>query len=274
MNSMMINRMRPRPLHLLGWLAAGALAPAFAAPAGAQTHSPEHHGATEPSATENEAVGHDAANHHERPYAQILIDQLEYRARDGNDAIGWDGQAWYGGDYNKIWLKTQGEYGISEPTEHAEVQLLYSRLLTYNYDLQAGVRYDLRPDPSRAYGVIGLQGLAPGYFEIDLQGFVSNQGHISARFEAEYDLLITQRLVLQPKFETNLAIQDDRRRGIGSGIDDIELGLRLRYEIMREVAPYIGISYERALGESADFARDENEGVEDLWFVAGLRLAF
>lgn len=207
-------------------------------------------------------------------YGQVLVDELEYRFGDGKPVAGWDAQAWYGGDYHKAWLKTQGEYRGSESFESAEVQLLYSRLLGYYWDAQAGLRYDFEPDPSRAYGVIGLQGLAPGNFEVDLQGFVSEEGVASARLELEYDMLITQRLVLQPKFETNVAFGNDRAIGSASGFNDIELGLRLRYEIIREVAPYVGVSWERQLGNTADLARDEGEDVDNLTFLAGVRLSF
>lgn len=234
----------------------GMVAPAlFAAGAAAQTMS-------------------DAPAVHEPLVGHILFDQLEYRVQDGKDIIAWDGQAWYGGDHHKVFFKTMGEVSGGDDVEQAELQLLYSRLIGHFWDVQGGVRHDVRPDPSRTYGVIGLQGLAPGFFELDLQGFVSNKGDVSARLEAEYDLLITQRLVLQPKAEINLAAQDVRELGVGSGVNDVELGLRLRYEIRREFAPYIGVHWERKLGKTADFARDENESVDDLSFVAGVRFWF
>lgn len=233
---------------------AGAL---MAVPAGAQTMpgAPEHH---EP------LVGH------------VLLDQFEYRfGTDGNDAIAWDGQAWYGGDYERVFIKSQGEYSIAEERfENAEIQLLYSRLLGYYWDLQGGLRFDPAPSPQRFYGVIGLQGLAPGYFEVDLQGFVSEKGDLSARLEAEYDILITQRLVLQPKFETNIAAQRVRELGVGSGINDIELGLRLRYELAREFAPYVGVSWDRKIGETAKLARDDGEDVDTFSLLVGVRFWF
>ena len=214
--------------------------------------------------------------HHEPLVGHVLFDQLEYRfGEDGNDAVAWDGQAWYGGDYERVWIKTIGEYSEAEDKfENAEIQLLYSRLLGYYWDLQGGVRYDPAPSPSRFYGVIGLQGLAPGYFEADLQGFVSEKGDLSARFEAEYDILITQRLVLQPKFETNVAVQRVRELGVGRGINDIELGLRLRYEIAREFAPYVGVSWERKVGQTAKLAREEDEDVDALSLLVGVRFWF
>ena len=213
-------------------------------------------------------------SHGDQWYGTVLFDELEYRLQDGEDALAWDGQAWYGGDYNKIWLETEGEHVRSEELEQAEVQLLYSRLLGYFWDLQGGIRYDFRPDPSRAYAVLGLQGLAPGFFELDLKGFVSDEGELSARFEADYDVRITQRLILQPRLEVELAAEDVEELGIGRGISTVEPGLRLRYEFTRKFAPYVGINWERALGETADLAREEDEDVSNLALVAGVRLWF
>lgn len=202
-------------------------------------------------------------------------DEFEYRAGDGgDDSFNWDAQGWIGGDYSKLWLKTEGENAVGGHLEGAEVQLLYSRLTSSFFDIQAGLRYDFQPRDQRSFAVLGLQGLAPYYVEVDAAAFLSGEGELSARFEAEYDLLLTQRLVLQPSLETNLALQDVRERGIGSGINDIELGLRLRYEIRREFAPYIGINWERKLGKTADFARDEGEDDDTLSLVAGLRVWF
>jgi copper resistance protein B len=208
---------------------------------------------------------------HEPLDGHVLVDQLEYRVQSGHDVAAWDAQAWYGGDYHKVFFKTEGERSTAGEFERAETQLLYSRLVGHYWDLQAGVRYDFRPNPSRAYGVVGLQGLAPGFFELDLQGFVSNKGDVSARFEAEYDLLITQRLVLQPKVELDFAAQPVRELGIGSGLSTAELGLRLRYEFLREFAPYIGVNWERKVGRTATFARQDGESVSDLAFVVGIR---
>ncbi|HZH29137.1 MAG TPA: copper resistance protein B [Azospirillaceae bacterium] len=207
-------------------------------------------------------------------YHQVLVDQLEYRARDGNDAVAWDAQAWIGGDYNRLLLRTEGEWVRHEGVESAEVQALYSRLVGYFWDAHAGIRYDIRPDPSRAYAVIGVQGLAPYYFEVGAQAFVSNEGDVSARFEAEYDLLITQNLILQPAAELNVALQRVTDIGVGRGINDLELGLRLRYEFTREFAPYVGVLWERKFGETADLARDEGEDTDSLSFVAGIRFWF
>jgi copper resistance protein B len=246
-------------------IVAGAVAClSLAAPVHAQS-APDH---GHPSAPAHKP------EHGAKLYGQVLVEQLEYRFQNGKDVMNWDAQAWYGGDYEKIRLKTEGALRPSDGVEDAEVQLLYARLVAYYWDIQAGVRHDFRPEPSRSYGVIGLQGLAPGYFEVDLNGFVSEEGDFSGRLKAEYDLLITQRLILQPKVEINIAAQDVPELGIGQGLNDVELGLRLRYEIVREFAPYIGVTWHRKLGETANFARREGEDVDEFAMLAGVRFWF
>jgi copper resistance protein B len=238
----------------------------LAPPATAQVSSP-------PPATESGA--HSPASH-EIYFGAVLFDRLEWgTGLDGAPNVArWDGQAWFGTDYNKIWVKSQGEAERGRRVEGAEVQLLYSRAVGYFWDLQAGVRYDARPRPDRTYGVIGLQGLAPGLFEIDIQGFVSQRGDLSARFKASYDIYVTQRLVLQPMVEVNVALQQVAELGVSSGINDVEAGLRLRYEVTREFAPYIGVNYTRRFGDAARFARSEGQRAEGVEFVSGIRLFF
>lgn len=208
-------------------------------------------------------------------YTFFQLDQNEYRLNDeGDQAYAWEAQGWIGTDYDKLVLKSEGEQPLDAPLENAEVQVLYSRLISDFFDVQAGMRYDFEPDPERAYAVLGLQGLAPQFFEVDTALFVSEKGDVSARFEAEYELLITQRLVLQPMAEVNVGVQEVEELGLGSGPTDIELGLRLRYEITREFAPYIGVHYERDLFDTADFTRDEGGKVDAVSLVAGVRLFF
>ncbi len=204
----------------------------------------------------------------------IQAEQFEYRFNDGEDSFNWEAQGWVGRDVEKLWLKTEGEQPIDGRLEDAEVQALYSRQISTFFDAQIGVRYDFAPEPERTFGVLGVQGLAPYFFEIDAAAFVSNKGDVSGRFEAEYDILLTQQVVLQPTFEMNAAVQDDEERGIGSGINDVELGLRLRYEIIREFAPYIGVNWERDLGRTADLTRAEGEDVDTFAVVAGVRFWF
>jgi copper resistance protein B len=204
----------------------------------------------------------------------VEVERLEARVKDGKETLNWEAQGWIGEDYNKLWIKTEGEQQAGGKLEKAEVQVLYSRLVSDFFDVQAGVRHDFDPHPSRTFGVIGVQGLAPHFFEANAAAFVSDHGEVSARFEAEYDLLLTQRLVLQPSAEINVAAQSVRERGVGAGVNDVELGLRLRYEIRREFAPYVGLSWERKLGRTDDLARDAGEDVETLSFVVGLRMWF
>jgi copper resistance protein B len=204
----------------------------------------------------------------------IEADQLEYRVRHGDDAYSWEAQGWVGGDYDRVWFKTRGDGIMDGAVERAETQLLYSRTVTAFWDVQLGARYDRDPDPARGYAVVGIQGLAPYFFEIDAAAFVSQEGDVSARLEAEYELLVTQRLIAKSIADLNVSAQDVEDLGIGSGVSEIELGLRFRYEIAREVAPYLGVSWETRVGPTADVARRDGQDVDDVALVAGLRVWF
>lgn len=205
----------------------------------------------------------------------ILGDRLEYQTNDGSPLFLWDGQGWAGGDRNKFWVKTEGEYDFNAGEfEEAEIQGLYSRAISKYFNLQTGVRHDISPDPSRTFGVFGVQGLAPYWFEVDAAMFVSGDGDVSARIEAEYDLLLTQRLILQPRTELNFAVQDTPQNKVGSGLSTAELGLRLRYEIKREFAPYVGVSWTRSVGNTADFARADGRSPGVVSAVVGIRSWF
>lgn len=207
--------------------------------------------------------------------AMAVLDRLEYQSNEGDGLWLWDAQAWYGGDLHRLWLKTEGEYRAERgTTEEAELQALYSRAISPYFDLQLGYRVDLEPDPARQFAVLGVQGLAPYWFEVDAAAFVSDDGDLSARLEAEIDLFLTQRLILQPRAEINLAAQDVSDYGIGSGVSTAEAGLRLRYEIRRRFAPYIGISWRRKFGDTADFAREAGEDRVRWSLLAGVRLWF
>jgi len=212
----------------------------------------------------------------ERPalFTFIEADELEYRASRGEDAFTWEAQAWVGGDYHKAWFKTRGTDVIDGPLERAELQLLYSRAASAFWDLQAGGRYDIEPEPSRGYAVLGVQGLAPYFFEMDAAVFVSTKGDVSGRIEAEYEVLLTQRLIAKPSAELDFAVQEVEEFTLGSGVTTIELGLRLRYEIVREFAPYVGVDWERKIGPTADRARRLSADVDDVALVTGVRLWF
>ena len=205
---------------------------------------------------------------------KVLVDQFEAKVRDGRDGYAWDAQAWYGGDIDKLWLKTEGEGNFGSSPEGAEVQALWSHAIDPWFDLQAGVRYDVQPDPERAHLVLGVQGLAPYWFEVDAAAFLSNKGDLTARVEAEYDLRLTRQLILQPRIEVDLAAQDVPELGIGSGLSSAEVGARLRYELRPEFAPYVGVEYERAFGDTADFSRAAGEDVGGWSFLVGLRTWF
>lgn len=205
--------------------------------------------------------------------AQFLTDQLESHIREGKDAWLWDAQGWYGGDINKLWFKTEGE-GNFDDLEQAEVQALWSRAIAPWWDFQAGVRHDFQPDPARTFLVAGVQGLMPYQFEIDAAAFFSDEGDLSARVEAEYDQRITQRLILQPRFEVDLALDDVPEQRISSGVTTAELGLRLRYEFAREFAPYIGLEYGQSFGHTADAARAAGEKVAGWSLLLGVRTWF
>lgn len=200
-------------------------------------------------------------------------DRAEYRVRAGDDGYLWDVQGYYGGDIGKFWFKSEGEGSFGEAIEDAEIQALYSRAIAPFFDFQAGIRQDLA-GPGRTHAVAGIQGLLPYMFEVDAATFLSDKGDLTARIEAEYDQRLTQRIILQPRAEINLSAQDIPEFGVGSGIDNFELGLRLRYEITPEFAPYIGVEQEWKLGGSRDFARAAGDDSSITNYVVGVRFWF
>ncbi|MCA1786037.1 MAG: copper resistance protein B [Desulfobacteraceae bacterium] len=217
----------------------------------------------------------------DRLYVFTLFEKLEYRIADDDtpDHVGWEAQGWVGGDYHKFWWKHEGEAVFDGPdTGETETDLLYSRLVTPFWNFQMGVQYanEWEPDDygDRWSGVIAFQGLAPYKFELDNALYVSEDGDVTFTCEAEYDVRITQRLVLQPLAELHFAAQDISERNLGAGITDVNLDLRLRYEIKREFAPYIGIRYRFLVGETADIAEAAGAETSQLYFMAGCRFAF
>lgn len=207
-------------------------------------------------------------------FYQVNFDLAEVQIRDGRDGYRWNGEAWFGGDINRLTIKTEGEGDFGRSLGDAEIQALYSRAIGPYFNLQAGVRYDFKPNPSRTYATVGFEGLAPYWFDVEGALFLSDKGDVLARLEGYYDQRITQRLILQPRAELNFAAQDVPENDIGSGLSDAELGLRLRYEIKREFAPYVGVSWERKFGDSGRFARAEGEDVEATSLVVGIRSWF
>jgi copper resistance protein B len=205
---------------------------------------------------------------------QLAFNLAEVQVRAGRDGYRWDGQGFVGGDINRLWLKSEGEGAFRDGVERAEVQAFYSRAVGPYFNLQAGVRHDFGPGPNRTYATIGFEGLAPYMFEVEGAAFLSNKGELLGRVEGYYDQRITQRLILQPRVELNLSAQDIPQLRLGAGLTDAELGLRLRYEIGRQFAPYVGLSYEAKTGRTADFARADGKDPATTSFVAGVRFWF
>lgn len=210
-----------------------------------------------------------------RVYIHGLLDQLEGRL-GGGAYFRWDGQAWIGNDYNRIWLKSEGRYNPSGRgrVEDGDHEFLYDRPISTFFDVQAGVRVDLDSGTTRTWAALGIQGLAIGFWNVAATAYASDSGHYALRTNASYDLYLSQRLVLQPQFETNWYTEEDRGRGVGAGLSDIDMGLRLRYDITRKFAPYMGVAYQRWFGGTASLRREQGLRVNDVRFLVGLRTWF
>lgn len=185
---------------------------------------------------------------------------------------GWDVNGWIGSDENKLWLKSEGEVSDGA-TEQAEIWALYSRNVATFWDVQAGIRHDFQPH-STSHLALGVEGLAPYFFETEAHLFFSDEGDVSARLREENDFLVTQRLILQPYAEINLFAQDVPELDVGAGLADAELGLQTRYELTRKFAPYVDFRYERKFGETSSIAKDHGEDNDDFIAGIGLRLMF
>ena len=203
----------------------------------------------------------------------VLVDNLEAVHTNAGTSAAYDVQAWYGRDYNRAVLKAEGDANDGRLHE-ARTELLWSRAVAAYWNAQLGVRYDSGLGPDRGWLAIGLQGLAPYWFEMDTALYVSDAGHTALRLNVEYELLLTQRLILQPRLEANLYGKRDAEREVGAGLSDLTAGLRLRYEIRRAIAPYVGIEWAGKYGDSADFARAAGEKDKETRYVAGVRLMF
>jgi copper resistance protein B len=203
----------------------------------------------------------------------VLFDQLEWRnTAEGNAAV-WDAEGWYGGDTNKVWLRSEGER-VGGRTQNARADLLWDHTFARWWSVQAGGRQDFGAGPGRTWAALGVQGLAPYWFNTEATFYVGEQGRTAVRLKTEYELLFTQRLILQPEGEANLYGKADPARQLGSGLSDIEIGLRLRYEVRREFAPYIGVVWSRQFGGTADRVRESGGDPSDVQFVLGLRAWF
>jgi copper resistance protein B len=202
-----------------------------------------------------------------------LIDQFELRDVGGDNTLSWDTQGWIGKDLRKLWIKFEGDRSTSG-TDSSELQFLYSMSIARYWEFQVGVRNDFKPSPSRTWAAVGVQGLAPYFFETDIAFFVGDSGRTALRLETEYELLFTQRLILTPDIEVNFFGKDDPDILIGSGLSEIEIGLRLRYEIRREFAPYIGVNWSKLFGNTAEFTRTAGQDTSEAQLVIGLRAWF
>lgn len=207
------------------------------------------------------------------PLGMLLIDRIEVFHGSDADGQAWEVGGWYGNDVNKLWLRSEGERSGGS-LEAANLEAYWNRTITTFWSSQLGVRHDFGEGPSRTWAAVGVQGLAPYWFELEATAYAGAAGRSAARVRAHYDLLLTQRLILQPEAEINLYARNDPARHIGSGLSDVQLGLRLRYEISRQFAPYIGVNWVRRVGTTADYARHDLQPVLDPQIVAGIRFWF
>lgn len=203
----------------------------------------------------------------------VFIDEFEWRDADEGGLLVWDAQGWIGKDLNKFWWKSDGGLDGGD-VDDAEMQFLYSRAIATFWDVQIGLRTDIEPDHGHDWAVIGVQGLTPYFFELEAALFIGKSGQVEARLEAEYEFLFTQKLILSPELEINAYKKDDPDLRIGSSLSDVELSLRLRYEVRREFAPYIGVNWEKKFGKTADYARTDGFGTSETQLVVGIRAWF
>jgi copper resistance protein B len=211
----------------------------------------------------------------DRLYVHGIFNQLEGRL-NGDTYLRWEGQAWIGNDYNKLWLKSEARYNADNKHKvgDGDQELLYDRAISRFYNVQAGVRYDLDSKPGRVWGAVGIHGLSVGFFNLEATAYVSGDSRFALKTNASWDFRFTQRLMLQPQFETNWYTKSEQVRGVGSGLSDIDSGLRLRYEISRKFAPYIGVSYQQFFGKTADMKRVDGSSTGDVRALIGLRTWF
>ncbi len=203
----------------------------------------------------------------------LLVDRLERVFTSNEDSWVYDGQMWYGQDYDRVVVKLEGDIADSK-LEESSTELLWNHAITTFWNTQLGARYDTGEGPDQRWLAFGIQGLSPYWFEIDATAYVSDDGQTALSLEAEYELLLTQRLVLQPRLEMNLYGKNDAERKAGKGLSDLAIGMRLRYELTRQFAPYVGVDWAKSFGNTADFIREDNATTEETRWLAGLRFWF
>jgi len=219
------------------------------------------------------AIDHGAMEHAPEIHSMLLVNRLEHW--DGQHGTGqaWEASGWVGGNINRLWLRSEGERGDGR-TESANLEMMYGRSVSPWWDVLVGVKQDFRPADSRTWAAFGIQGLAPYKFETSATAYIGEGGQFAATVEVEYELLLTNRLILQPLVEATFSAKDEPAYGNGSGLNKVEAGLRLRYEFSRRFAPYIGISHERLFGDTADYHEAAGERARDTRWVAGVRVWF
>jgi copper resistance protein B len=203
-------------------------------------------------------------------FGSVVFDRAEWHEQ--NDALAWNGSAWYGGDYNKLVLKSEGE--TENDQEHVRSEALWDRVIGTWWNLQTGIRFDSGTGPTRTWAAIGIEGLAPNWIDVESTLYIADEGRTALRVELRHDFRVTQRLILQPQLEANAYGKSDAQRRFGSGLADLETGLRLRYEFRREFAPYVGVQWTSLFGRTADYARDDGSESDEFQFVAGVRFWF
>jgi len=204
----------------------------------------------------------------------LMVEELEYRARSGRDGLAWKASGWTGGDLDRLVVDSEGEGDRGGAIERAQVRALWRHALDPWFNLEAGVRHDFRPDPQRTYAVVGIEGLAPYWFELEGQVLVSDKGDVHLRVGGRHDWRLSGPLLIQPEAALNLALQDVPELGIGAGAERFELGARLRYEVRPEFAPYVGVHWERSLGATAGHRRASGEAASGVSAVMGIRAWF
>jgi copper resistance protein B len=244
----------------------GAVLGIVAATAPAWAQAPHDHG---PMAAPSDAAPFGAPLDDQRVFYHLLFDQLEGRFGVEN-SFRWQGEGWAGTDVHRLWLKTEGELTDGVLSDGIQ-QLFYSHPISPYFDVQVGGRYDLDSYPGRGWGALGIEGLAPLFFKLAATGYIAGDGHLAARLEASYDLLLSQRLILQPQAEMNFYTKDDPARLIGNGLSGVDAGLRLRYEISRKFAPYFGVAYDGKYGATASYAIANGGQANEVRFVLGVR---
>lgn len=251
----------------IGTMAGMAMGPMQGGHAPADARSPDY----------SDGVGHgtmqgmDMAD--DAPLGMLLVDRLEGFHRRGANGQAWEAQGWYGNDANKLWVRTEGRRSHGK-FDDGDLEAFWNRAIAAYWSSQLGVRQDLGEGPERTWAAVGVQGLAPYWFGLEATGYIGTHGRTAARLRADYELRFTQRLILQPEAEVNLYGKSDPQRRIGSGVSDVQFGLRLRYECQRQFAPYVGVHWVRRLGATADDARQDHLPVLDRQLVAGVRIWF